>query len=356
MKKAAITQKNVLISRGVQRRQIAVAAALAAASLGGGDPLYFANDQGSNNIPGEIYLANAARFTEANFSEPLTSYAIGWKDPGKLEELLEFVAPKVPTSRRFEFAKATNAEEFLSETDDVRGIGADFKRIEYTADKQTGTTLNKGLTIRVDMDNVTEQPNWREQYTGRIMRRLLRNECRRGIALIDAAATAIGNQAWSTNFTLDPDQTMGDQMIAFQDAAGIAPSRGLIGHKAWQYRRRCFRAQNTAGGFASAGMKEQEVADFLGLDAIFVSRERYQSSAAAKTKIVGDSAYLFFAEANQTNDDPSNVKRFVSPTLGGTPFRVYEQQINAKLIDITVEHYSNIVVTSTLGIQKIPVV
>ena len=35
--------------------------------------------------------------------------------------------------------------------------------------------------------------------------------------------------------------------------------------------------------------------------------------------------------------------------------RVYEQQVNMKLVDITVEHYSNIVVTSTLGIQKLSV-
>lgn len=355
MKKATITNKNVTISRGAKLRRTIVAAS-ALAMAGGDEPMYFGNDRGADNVPGEIYLANAARFIEANFSEPLTQYAIGWRDPGKLEALLEFMAPKVPTSRRFEFAKATNAEEFMSETDDLRAIGSDFKRIEYTSDKQTDKTLNKGLTIRVDMDNVTEQPNWREQYTGRIMRRLLRNECRRSFALLDAAATATGNQAWSANFNLDPDQTVGDQVIAFQDIAGIAPSRGLFGVKAWQYRRRCFRAQNNAGGFASAKMNEQEVADFLGLDSVMVSRERYQSSAALKSKIIGDSVYLYFAEANQTNEDPSNIKRFVSPTLGGTPFRVYEQQVNAKLIDITVEHYSNIVVCSTLGIQKIPIV
>jgi hypothetical protein len=45
------------------------------------------------------------------------------------------------------------------------------------------------------------------------------------------------------------------------------------------------------------------------------------------------------------------VKRFVSNTQGGTPFRVFRQVVNAKLVDITVEHYSNILPTATLGVQ-----
>jgi hypothetical protein len=309
------------------------------------------NDLGANNAPGSMYFANESRFVEANFSEPLTTYAIGWKDPNNIEATLEFVAPKVQTSRRFEFGKASNAEEFLSETDDVRAIGADFKRVEFTSEKESAKTLNKGLTIRVDLDNVEGNPNWRELYTGRLMRRLYRNELRRAIALL-VAAGANTAKTWNTDAGKDPDQDIAALVIAFQDAAGINPNRGLYGTVAWNKRRISHRAQNTAGGFASAGMTEAEVAGYLGLDEVRVSKERYQSAAATKSKVLGDYVLLFMAESNATAEDPSNIKRFVSPTTGGTPFRVYEQQINAKLIDITVEHYSNIIVTSTLGIQK----
>src|SRR6266545_2172698 len=56
----------------------------------------------------QIEFANAARLTEAYFSEPLTTYAAGWKDPNDINATLEFFAPAVPVNRRFEYAEAIN--------------------------------------------------------------------------------------------------------------------------------------------------------------------------------------------------------------------------------------------------------
>lgn len=326
-----------------------------------GDEVYVANedgplalDLGAANSVGRIYVANDARFIESNFSEPLTTYAVGWQDPNDIEGTLEFVAPRVPTSRRFEFAQATNAEEFLSEADDVRAVGASFKRVEYTATKVNQKTLNKGLTIRVDMDNVESVPNWRQLYTGRLLRRLWRNELRRAITLLSAAAsnTAV---TWDTTPGKDPDQDVMTRIIAGGDIAGVQHTRALYGLTSWNKRRIAHRAQNTAGGFASAAMVENEVAGYLGLDGVHVSKERYQSGASTKTQVVNNLVLLYIAESNQTTEDPSNIKRFTSPTVGGTPVRVYEQIVNSKLVDITVEHYSLVVICSTLGIQQLTV-
>ncbi len=311
-------------------------------------------DLGINNSAGQIYFANTARFTEAHFSQPLTAFATGWRDPNDIEKTLEFVAPRVPVARRFEFAQATNAEEFLSETDDVRAIGADFKRVEFTSSKVNSKTLNKGLTIRIDEEQVAEMPNWREIYTGRLMRRLLRNELRRGVTLLAAAATNTA-KTWDTSAGKDPDQDQATEVLAFGDAAGVSPNRALYGLQAWHLRRGSFRAQNNAAGYASAAMTEADVAGYLGLDGLLVSKERYQSGAAAKTRVTGAITLLYLAEANQSPEDPSNIKRFVSMTEGGTPFRVYEQRVSAKLTDISVEHNSLIVVTSTLGIRKLTI-
>ena len=101
-------------------------------------------------VPGEIYsLANDSRFAETFFSEPMTNYAEGWRDPNDIQATLEFFAPKVQVpGRLFEFKKFINAEEFYSEQDDIRAIGGDFKRIEYQGQDATGKTLNKGLTMR----------------------------------------------------------------------------------------------------------------------------------------------------------------------------------------------------------------
>ena len=140
-------------------------------------------------------MANTSRFVEAFFSEPLTTYATGWRDQDGLQDLLDFIAPPTEVPRRFEYQTFPNAEAFLTETDDIRGIGADFKRVEYTSNKATGTTLNKGLTLRVDLDNVDQNTNWRERTIGKLQERILRNEVRRAITLLAAAATNTGLRA-----------------------------------------------------------------------------------------------------------------------------------------------------------------
>ena len=85
---------------------------------------------GEKAQPGEIYMANEALFTEGNFNEPLTNYAVGWRDPNNIEGHLELLAPEVMTGRWFTYAEFANIEEFLADpNEDLRAVGADFHRV-----------------------------------------------------------------------------------------------------------------------------------------------------------------------------------------------------------------------------------
>jgi len=304
-----------------------------------------------NLAAGEIVLANEARFTEQYYSEPLTTFGIGFRDPNDIEGLLEFVAPRVPVGRRFEFKKADNAEEFYSEADDIRAIGSDFKRVEYTGTSVNEKTYNKGLTFRADLDQFDGQPNWREIITGRLIRRIFRNDLRRAIAVLSAAATNTAN-TWDTTALKDPDMDMLTALLAAVNASGIRPNRVLFGDTAWTKRLLALRAQNLKGQGNSSTMTPAELAGFLGVDEVRISRERYAATKTTKSEIVNNLVLSFFAEAGQSPDEASNIKRFVSACEGGGFLRVYEQQVSSKLVDITVEHYSNIVICATLGIRK----
>ena len=319
--------------------------------------------------PGEFYLSNETRFIEGYFSEPLTTYAVGWRDPNNIEQTLEFFAPRVQTSERFEYTSWVNAEEFLVDTvndTDIRGLYSDFKRIEYTGTKVLGKTLNKGLTMRVDLDAVKDVPNWQEMYTGRIMRRLMRNELYRAITLLSAAAT---NQAktWSSG-SPQPDADVRAANILATTASGVRPTRWGWGDTAWDERTTAYESTNTPGGYAGASRTIDRMASYLNVDSCLVSKERYQSSATGKTEMLGSLVLGFCAMGQAGIEDPSNIKRFVSPTtsyngqgggdgtkMGGGFFNVYVQQISAKLLDITVEHHSYLAITSTLGIRQITV-
>lgn len=298
---------------------------------------------------GVICAANEERFTATHFSEPLTVYATGWRAPENLDDLLESLFPSVEVGRRFEFKSATNSEEFLSEVDDVRAIGAEFKRIEYKGSTVNEKTLNKGLSIALDTDEL-DLPGAEERAVRRLLARLKRNDLRRGIALLDAAA-ANANLTW--NASADPDLDIRSARITAANKNGVGANVVAYGEAAWQKRLESYSAPTRAntGVAAAALLRDLDgVARFVGADRALEIRARYQSTATAKTAIVPAVVYVYMAEAGASKDDPSNVKRFVTPTVSGR-YRVYREE-RTKSVVISVEHYSNIVITSTLGIEK----
>lgn len=313
---------------------------------------------------GTIYMANESVFTQEYFNEPLTTYALGWKDPNNIEATLEFFAPPVPTPRRFTYKSWTSLEEFLSEgaNDDLRAIGGEFPSVKYTGTETQARTDNRGLRIRVDLDEIADPnsvlagglPTYQARIVEKLKRRLLRNALRRAIALLSAAATNTA-KTWDTTAGKDPDQDVLTDLIAAATSSGIRPNRLGYGDTGWSKRVLSHRAQNTAGGYASAGLTAQQVAAFLNVDEVYVSRERFSDRGAALAEVVNNLVIEFFATQGADVEDPSNVKRFVSATEGGGPFRVYVQQITGKLVDITVEHYDLIKVVSTLGLRKLTI-
>jgi hypothetical protein len=302
-----------------------------------------------------IVAANAALFTEGTFSQPLTDFAVGFRDSNDIEASLQFFAPRVSVSSRFEYAVASNIEEFFSETDDdLRPVRGDFKEVEYTEAKVLGKTENRGLSITVDLDQVKENPNWRNDKTAKLLRRLRRNALRRAVALLSAAAVNTG-KTWDTTAGKDPDQDVLSELVLAATASGVRPNRVGFGDTTWSKRGLAHRAQNTAGGFASASMTPEALAALLAVDKVHIARERFQSTASAKAEVLGALVLLFMALDNADTEDSSNIKRFVSPCEGGVDVRVYEQQITSKLIRLTVEHYEKTAITSTLGIRKLTI-
>jgi hypothetical protein len=313
-------------------------------------------DKGSGYEAGQMLFANSSRFLETYFSEPLTNYAVGWRDPNNIEATLNFIAPPVAVGRRFEWKQAANAEEFLSEVvDDQRAIGSDFKRVEFTASDVTDKTINKGLTYIADLDNVSG-PNWQNDKVAKLMRRLYRNEFRRGITALSAAGTS-NALTWDTTTGKNPDRDLLTDLLTATTATGIRPNRILYGDTAWNKRGLSYEGQSgtsTAFGMI-ANYSPEQLAARLMVDQVLVSRERYQTAAATKSEIVSNLIFGFYAEDGVDTEDPSNIKRFVSAfsgEQGGGLVRVFVQQISAKLVAITVEHYSKIIVTYSGGIRK----
>lgn len=314
---------------------------------------------------GQIALANAAAFDGAFLSTPLMDYIAGpVGDIAALEDLLESIAPGVQTSRKFEF-RVNNADTAflaLEQDEDVRALGSEFKRLRAPGTSMVSKTLSKGLTYLLDQDELEDEPMAEERAAARLKAILLRTEIIRATkALSDAATDKAVTWTPGTGAT-DPDVDLLDAVIAGGDEAGLNPNRLLIGSTAWQKRLRYLRGQNTAGGFAGAGMTPEELAQYLSIERVIVSHERYNLATskrgAAKAQLVSsDVALLYNAREGLGKDDPSNIKRFWSPMAGGQgEWAVYRREVaTGALVEITVAHRSQIVVTSDAGIRKLTV-
>jgi hypothetical protein len=173
---------------------------------------------------------------------------------------------------------------------------------------------------------------------------------RRALALIDASSTNTG-KTW--NSSADPDRDVLDELDAGFAASGNRANRVLYGSTAFTKRDKAYRAQNTAGGFASAGMTEAQIGAYLACD-VRTANQLYRGAAGSLAAFVAGSVYMFRAQSGMGVEDPSNIKRFVTNS-GGQTIRIFRQQIGPKKIEITAEHYSHIVMTSTLGVRKFTV-
>jgi hypothetical protein len=326
---------------------------LAASLAALGTPVLPAGGQAKH---GDIAMANSSLFAEAYFNEPATNFALGWRSPTNIEDTLNFLAPPIQMPRNFTYFEWVNAEQLLVDSDvqRIRPIGADFKRVEYTSVKTAGATENKGLTVRIDLDQVQQITGWENRYVALLQDRLLRGELKDTVALVVAGATNTA-KTWDATAGKDPDKDITTDLIAGADSSGIRPSRVLFGATAYDKRLISHRAQNTAGGFASASLTEESLASALSVERTMVSRERYQSAAATKTQVVANLVIEFVAVDLPTEFDPMNLARFWSPTNSGGMWRVYIQQVTAKLVDISVEWNSTPKVLTTLGLRTLTI-
>lgn len=327
------------------------AAVVAALLRGAMEPL-FENNQ--NRLEhGFITTANSSLFSQAHFSEPLTTYALGWSDPANYDQLSDFIAPPVMTGGElFEHIEYPNAEAFLSDVngdDDLRAIMAEFKTVEYTSTKTRRSIPNRGLRIVVDYDQVKNMPNWQSTYTDRLMQRLARNAARRKVAMALAAGTAV-SKTWGSS--ADPDLDIANQIVLSGDASGISPNRVLFGEAARLLRFSSYGSQATAAAFGGRGLSAEEGMSKIGLETL-VNSGRYQSGVT-KTALVGSKVLLFTA-MSQSGEDPSNFKTARGTTQQGGRWGVYTRQLSVKFWEIVVECYEMEWVASTLGVRTITV-
>jgi hypothetical protein len=312
-------------------------------------------DTGGKLAPGEIYVANDDRFVQAFYQEPVTEYAVSGWDMQDTAAELRAVCGEIPVARRFEYATWTNEEQFQIRAagDDSRALLGDFTRVEYTSTKVNAKTLNRGLTIRLDRDEVSLTPNWEQAYTNRLVAQIQRNALYRAYALLGTSAVNT-NRTWTPSSSVDPDGDIRSSIFQGQLKSGLRPNTVVWGRTAWDKRFLAYRQDSNAARADWSRYDPEAVRAVLGVKSVAVSESMYQSSATAKTELVGSLVLSFYSQPNPSREDPSNIKRFVSNTRSGGRLSVYitPESVDPKFVQITVEYNDLIAVPYTGGIRK----
>lgn len=307
-----------------------------------------------DNAHGVITQLNADLITEGTYRESLTTFAVGYRVLG-LDSHLEAHAPAVQVARRFDYKTHDNAESFYSELgDDMRAPRADFKEVEYTSEEVNGKTINRGLMVSVDSDQVKDNPNWEQLYVGRLIHRLRLNQLRRAVNLLSAAAVNV-NRTWDATPGKNPDGDVRDDIRSAANASGVRPNRVSYGPTAWSLRQTSHEAQDNAGGYAAAARDELALARYLAVEQVITTDARYATTPTAKAEVLANLVLLFNATSGATVEDSSNIKRFWSPCDNGQELMVHRWDVGPKKHCIAVELNELMRITSTLGIRKLTI-
>ena len=310
--------------------------------------------------PGKVYLANEGAVSNQFLSEALTQYSVGWTSPeGKLEALLrDLTGEPIVVGKRFSYKKQDNAKAFASaeNDEDVRAIGADFKLVTVQGTTVDAHTISKGLTLRIDRDELNDDPQAEQNAVAYLKTLLLRGEIIRAFTGLSGAATgdyAI-SKTWGTGDSArDADADVLAHLQTCASASGLLPNRAFFGATAWNKRFTTLRAASNSAVAASATLTPEQLAGLLAVDSVYVCNERYQSGSGKSTLLSNNLVLLFNAQGSGIKDDPSNIKRFVTK-VAGQDFAVFREE-KAAFIDVTVAHQSLIAIPSALGVGKITV-
>ena len=307
------------------------------------------DDGGGALRDGEIYLVNDSRLNEATFNTPLTEFAVGGWDRTDVAEELNSLFPALPVPRRFTYKQFLNAEAGISDVnEDLVSVNGDVPELEWKIQEATGVTQNRALGTVVNLDLVA--PGWERQKTMILMRRIQRNILRRCYTLLSGIAVNTA-RTWDTTAGKDPDTDVRTSLAAGADISLVRPNTVVYGETAWTKRVLAHGAQNTASGFASKMLTPETLAQQLFVDTVKVSKIRYTANSTTRSQVVNNLVLSWYSEG-PSEDDPSNIKRFVSPTRSGTPIRVYQWQLSDKRVLLVVEHFELVATTSSVGVRK----
>jgi hypothetical protein len=293
---------------------------------------------------GQICLANDSLVEQSTYRQEITTWGIGYADPNRnrLAQLRDFLAPRRRSGRSAKVTIYDGNEPFeiVDYKKVKRNPGGDFPTVrQRTATKADRTIPNRGLTIKLDRDQLKDKPDWQNMHTQWLIDLLMRASIMETIAIYEAIADT-DNLDWDG--AANPDLEIKEEIIEVLAAQiGFHPNRAVYGELATLKRQQSYESQDNAGANIRAGfMTDEQLASAIGVSAVRTNIERYHSGGGVKDLFLGSKVMVFTGVDQETPEDPSNVVRHVAEaSYGGGEYAVYVHEVGVKAVYITVENY-----------------
>lgn len=297
----------------------------------------------------------------AVINNTLTNYAQGYSQE-KAVSLADFVAPVVATGvAQGQFKRFDDADEFIVYNTE-RAMGAGRTEIHFDADDPFYNCTPNGLKVTLD-DHEREKAGDQALNLERAKIRVLINaqrlarEYKVWTAVRANLAAASGVGQWSSA-TVDPITELDAQIQAITTNIGMMPNRIAFGLGAWVTFRNHPKVIARQPGSAAIGLSTDQAAGMTVNPGIKIAVGTMSVTAGkkggskTKSNIIGDEVFLFYAEEQPDQFDPSFAKTFAvdaSLVSGVKEFRHADEIGDVYAVDWT----EQIQVTSTISARRI---
>jgi hypothetical protein len=280
-----------------------------------------------------------------------------------MSRLAQFIAPVVPTGIAHGQYKKFDEKNDFQIYDTARAVGGPRTRIEFAASDPYFNCTPQGLETTIDdherdLAGDTGVSRLQEAKISNLVGACHHSHEKKVFDAIKAAKAATGSIGVWSNAANDPIDDLDSQIEAIATEIGRMPNRIVFGLGAWRVFRNHAKVISRVAGVTEKGVNAGMAASMLLNPSMLIevgvlSADTTKMGAGKNAvNIVGGEVFLFFADDNPTQYDPSFAKTFSVDSGMIDSVREYREERNASDI-YYVDWSEDIEVTSSASGRRI---
>ena len=258
----------------------------------------------------------------ATVNQTLTNYAQGIAQD-RASRLAEFIAPTVATGIAHGQFKRFNEKNDFQVHDTARAIGGKRKRIEFGADDPFFNCQPQGLETTID-DHERDLAgddgilNLQQAKVRNLIGATTLSHEKKVFDIVKAAKAATGGIGVWSSAANDPVDEIDGQIEAIATATGRMPNRIVFGLGAWRIFRNHAKVVDRQPGAELVGLTHEQAMRMLlnpqmRMEVGLLSADTTKFGKAKNAmNIVGGEVFIFYADDNPDQYDPSFAKTFTT--------------------------------------------